>query len=149
MSDIGKRTIYVGPADGANHKPLNVEGVAVAATTPGTLLSRSSSGLGIISAAATVFGLNAILADKDQQRSKSVDTDWTIAENMVGLMMESGKFYNALVVTGQNLEVGTALTRTTAGLLTIAATDGTEEIVCHSDEDVTTSGTTLVRVFKQ
>ena len=38
------------------------------------------------------------------------------------------------------------MTRTTAGLLTIAATDGTVEVICYSDEDVTTSGTTLVRM---
>ena len=146
MSAIGKRTIYVGPADGANHKPLNVEGVAVAATAPGTLLSQSSSGLSTTTPAATVFGVQTLVADKDQQRSKSVDTAWTINENLVSIAPRSGEFLNVLVVTGQDLEVGTAMTRTTAGLLTIAATDGTVEIICHSDEDVTTSGTTLVRM---
>ena len=53
-----------------------------------------------------------------------------------------------LVVTGQALVVGTALTRSvgTAGALVIAATDGTEEVLCHADEIVTTAATQLVRV---
>ena len=38
MSVKGKRVIYVGPADDANHKPLNIEGIAVAAIAPGTVL---------------------------------------------------------------------------------------------------------------
>ena len=37
MSTLGKRIIFVGPADGSNHKPLNVEGVATeAGILPGT-----------------------------------------------------------------------------------------------------------------
>ncbi len=143
---IGKRTIFVGPADGANHKPLNVEAVAVAATTPGTVLSKSAAGFAASAVAATVFGQLPLIADKDQQRSLSVDDDWTIAENMVAIQPRSGEFLNVLVVTAQDLEIGTALTRNGAGLLVIAATDGTEEIVAYSDEDVTTTATQLVRV---
>ena len=87
-----------------------------------------------------------LVADLDQMRSKSVDDDWTASENMVAIRPRSGEFMNVLVATGQNLDIDTALTRTTAGLLTIAATDGTEEIVAYSAEDVTTAATQLVRV---
>lgn len=146
MSTIGKRTIFVGPADGPNNKPLNVEGIAVAAIAPGTVLSKSASGLDASAVAATVFGQLPLVADKDQQRSRSVDDAWTINENMVGIQPRSGEFLNVLVVTAQNLEIGTAMARNGAGLLVIAATGGTNEIVGYSDEDVTTSGTQLVRI---
>lgn len=146
MSTLGKRVIYVGPADGASHKPLNEEAVATAAIAPGTVLSRSSSGFAASAVAATVFGQLPRVADKDQQRTKSVDDAWTINENMVAIQPRSGEFLNVLVVTGQNLEIGTALARNGAGLLTIALTGGTNEIVGYSDEDVTTTGTQLVCV---
>lgn len=148
MSVIGKRTIYVGPVDGSDSKPLNHEGLAVAAIAPGTTLSKSAAGFAASAVAATVFGQLWLIADKDQMRSKSVDTAWTINENMVAIQPRSGEFVNALVVTGQALEIGTALTRNGAGLLVIAATDGTEEIVAYSDEKVTTTATQLVRVRK-
>jgi hypothetical protein len=146
MSDKGKRVIYVGPADDANHKPLNVEGVAAAAIAPGTVLKQTTTGLAASDIAATVFGQLFLVADKDQLRSRSVDDSWTADENMVAIQPRSGEFMNVLVATGQNLDPGTALTRNGAGLLIIAATDGTVEIVAYSDEDVTTTATQLVRV---
>lgn len=146
MSTIGKRTIYVAPADGANTKPLSIEGVAVSAVAPGTTLKQTTAGLDASDIAATVFGQLFLVADKDQARSKSVDDAWTISENMVAIQPRSGEMINALVATGQNLDPGTALTRDGAGLLTIALTGGTNEIVAYSDEDVTTAATQLVRV---
>lgn len=150
MSAIGKRTIYVGPADGSNHKPLNVEGVATEAIPPGSVVhyAAASAGLELADDAATVFGKPLLVADKDQQRSKSVDDAWTIDENMVAIKPRSGEFLNVLVITSQALVLGTPLTRlaATPGALTIAATDGSEEILCYADEIVTTSATQLVRV---
>lgn len=153
MSNIGKRTIFVGPADDANHKPLHVEGIATEASIlPGSVLdyAAASAGLELMDDAATVFGKPLLVADKDQMRSKSVDTAWTINENMVGIQPRSGEFVNVLVITGQALVVGTALARSVAtpGALIIAAADGTEEILCHADEIVTTAATQLVRVKK-
>ena len=151
MSTIGKRVIFVGPADDSNHKPLNVEGVATeSGILPGAVLdyAAASAGLELMDDAATVFGKPLLVADKDQQRSLSVDDAWTISENMVGMQPRSGEFFNVLVVTAQALVKGTALTRSagTPGALVIAATDGTEEILCFSDEALTTSGTQLVCV---
>ena len=154
MSVIGKRVIFVGPADGANHKPLLIEGVATEASIlPGSVIdyAAASAGLELMDDAATVFGKPLLVADKDKQRSKSVDDAWTISENMVAIQPRSGEFVNVLVVTAQALVKGTALTRSigTPGALVIAATGGTEEILCFSDEALTTSGTQLVcvRVF--
>jgi hypothetical protein len=151
MSAIGKRVIFVGPADGSNHKPLNIEGVAVAAVLPGTFLKRTAAGLDVNDIAAIIFGEQFIIADKDQQRSKSVDTAWTINENMVAIAPRSGEFVNALVATGQTLIKGSPMARNGAGLLKLAVTPATvgatsEEIVAYSDEVITTTGTILVCV---
>lgn len=151
MSTLGKRVIYVGPADDANHKPLHVEGKATeAGIYPGAVLdyAAAAAGLELMDDAATVFGKPLLVADKDEARSRSVDTAWTINENMVAIQPRSGEFLNVLVVTGQALQRGTALTRSVAtpGALVIAATDGTHEILCYADEVVTTTATQLVRV---
>jgi len=146
MSSIGKRVIYRGPADYGDNKPLTVEGVAVAAVLPGTILKQTASGLDANDVASTVFGQQFIIADKDQMRSKSVDDAWTISENMVALRARPGENYNALVATAQTLIKGDALSRNGAGLLKKAVTDGTEEIVGYADEAITTSGTTLVSI---
>lgn len=143
---IGKRTVFVGPLDGTNRRPSTVEGICVtAATLPGMIMSESSSGLAQNANAGTVFGNRPIAADRNSMLQKNMDDIWTINENMVGLQLESGMEYNLLVVTGQALAIGTALTRSaTAGVLQIAATDGTVEIVAHANEAVTTTATQLV-----
>ena len=151
MSTKGKRTIFVGPADGSNHKPLNIEGVAVAATAPGTILKRLTTGLAANDIAATTFGEQLIVADKDQQRSKSVDDNWTINENMVAIAPRSGEFINILIATTQTLAVGDPIARNGAGLGKLAVTPATvgvtsEEIIAYADEAIVTTATTLVRV---
>lgn len=146
MSVISKRVIFAGPADGSNTKPLNVEGVALTASTlPGTVVVQAATGLQANAAAATVFGNVLLVADKDQQRSRSVDTAWTQNENMVAIQPRSGEFMNILVITAQVITKGTALARSaTPGALQIAPTDGTVDIVAHADETITTTGTQLV-----
>lgn len=151
MAIKGKRTIYVGPAGVSNCSPLNIEGKAVAAIAPGTLLKRTTAGLDINNIGATVFGEQLIVADKDQQRGKSVDDAWTINENMVGIAPRSGEFMNILVAAGQALISGSPISRNGAGLGKLAVTPGavgatSEEIMCYSDEIVTTAATQLVRV---
>ena len=98
--------------------------------------------------AATVFGKPLMVANKDEHASESVDTAWTISENMIGIKPRSKELLNVLVVTAQALVRGTPLTRSvgTPGALVIAALDGTEEILCLSDEVVTTAATQLVTV---
>ena len=147
---LGKRVIFVGPADGSNHKPLNVEGVCTeAGILPGSVIdfAAADAGLELNDDAATVFGKLFMVADKDQQQSKSVDAAWTLNENMVGIQPRSGEFVNVRVITGQALVKGTPLSRSaTPGALKIAVTDGTEDIVAHADETVTTTATQLVAV---
>lgn len=153
MSIKGKRTIFVGPADDSNHKPLNVEGVAIAATLPGLIVEQIATGLQINAAAATVFGQELLVADKDQMRSKSVDDAWTIAENMVAIKLRSGEFANVIVADGNDITAkGVPLSLNGAGKLKIAVTPATvgvtsEQVLCYSDEIIDTTGAdALVRV---
>lgn len=146
MSIKGKRTIFVGAAGGNNTQPLNVEGLAVAATAAGTYLKNSASGLEANDAAATVAAGLPLFADKDQMRSKSVDDDWAIAENMVAIQGRSGEMLNVLVATGQTLVVGDPLVSNAAGLLTKGTGANTQYVVAYADEAVTTAATELVRV---
>ena len=152
MSVIGKRTIYVGPADGSNHKPLNVEGLAVAATAPGTIVESVAAGLQINAAAATLFGQELMVADKDQMRSKSVDDSWTIAENMVAIKPRSGEFINVFVAAGNNLTArGVPLSLDGSGMLKIAVTPAvvgatSEQVLAYSDEIVNVAADALTRV---
>lgn len=146
----GKQMIYVGPADGANHKPLHIEGIATeSGILPGAVLdfAAASAGLELMDDAATVFGKPLMVADKDSMRQKSVSDAWVINENMVGIQPRSGERLNVLVITGQVLVRGTPLTRSAAtpGALVIAA-PATDEILCYADEIVTTTATQLVRV---
>lgn len=146
MSTIGKRVIYVGPADGAESKPLNVEGTALASgILPGTFVSQSTGGLAI-STDLAVTDVLFLVADKDEQRSRSVDDPWTENENMVAIQPRSGEFVNALVDTGQVLTIGTPLTKTVTGYLTTALLDGSQIIFAYADELITTSAVELVRV---
>ena len=154
---IGKNLIFVGPADGANHKPLNVEGKALAAgILPGTIVESVATGLQANAAAATLFGQELLVADKDQQRTKSVDDAWTINENMVAIKPRSGEFVNVLVAATQDIvAVGTPLSLDGSALLKIAVTPAvvgatSEQVLCYSDEIIDTTGGaaggTLVRV---
>jgi hypothetical protein len=147
MSVKGKRLIYVGPADGANHKPLNVEGVNLTASLlPGTVVEEVATGLQANANAATVFGQELLVADKDQMRSKSVDDAWTENENMVAIKARSGEFLNVLVAATQNITArGVPLSLNGSGLLKIAVTPAvvgatSEQVICYSDEIIDTTG---------
>ena len=141
MSVKGKRVIYVGPADDANHKPLNVEGEALAAILPGTLVDRVATGIQALASAATVFGKQFLVADKDQMRSRSVDDAWTINENMVAIAPRSGEFVNVLVAAGNNITaLDTPLSSNGDGTLKIAVADGTEDIVGYAKEVINVTG---------
>ncbi len=147
MSTIGKRVIYVGPADSAESKPLKVEGIAQDAVVPGTLVAQSSAGLSTSAAAATAFSQQMLVADKDEHRTRSVDDPWTVSESMVAIAPRSGEFLNVLVASGNNItSPGIPLTRNGSGLFAIAATDGTEQILCYSDEIINVTANALVRV---
>lgn len=154
MSVIGKRTIYAGPADGSDSKALQIEGVALTASClPGTVVEQVATGLQTNAAAATLFGQELLVADKDSVRQKSVDTAWVQNENMVAIKARSGDFLNVLVADGNNITAkGTPLSLNGSGLLQIATTPATvgvtsEQVLAYADEIVNVSGAdALVRV---
>jgi hypothetical protein len=151
MSTIGKRTIFVGPAGTNNCVPMNVEGKAVTAIAPGTIVEQVAAGLQINAAAATVFGQRLLVADKNQLLSKAVDAALVINENMVAVVGRSGEFINVLTVTGQVIVKGAPMSLNGAGLLKLAVTPGTvgatsEQVLAYADETITTAATVLVRV---
>lgn len=152
MSTKGKRLIYVGPADGSNHKPLNVEGVAIDAMLPGTIVENVAGGLQTNATAATVAGQEMLVADKDQMRSKSVDDAWTINENMVAIKARSGEFLNVIVAAGNDITSrGVPLSLDGSGKLKIAVNPATvgvtsEQNMAYSDEIINAVADTLVRV---
>jgi len=154
MSTIGKRSIYVGPADGSNNKPLNVEGLLTVSTAkPGTILEAVPGGLRVSQKNSTVFFRELIVADKDQQRAKSVDDVWVQNETIVGIKARSGEFLNVLVAAGNDItEHGTPLSVNGAGILQISDIPVTvgatlDWAMCYSDEIINVTGTdALVRV---
>lgn len=147
MSTIGKRVIFVGPADDSNHKPLNIEGkILTASVLPGTILEGNGTSMQTNVSPATTFGQELIVADKDQQRSRSVDTVWAQNENIVAIKARSGEFLNVLVADGNDITArGVPLALNGAGLLKIAVVPATvgatsEQVLCYSDEIINVSG---------
>lgn len=145
----GKQTIFVGPADDANHKPLTVEGLATVAVTPGSAVNQVANGFELSTTANGDFQKTFLVANIDEARSRTVADDWALNQSMVAIQPRSGEFFNALVITGQAITIGDALTRSaTGGALQLAAGDNTDDIVGYADETVTTTATQLVRVRK-
>lgn len=147
MSVLGKRVIYAGPAESGECQPLTVEGIALDAMLPGTVVSIAATGLQTSAVAATVFGQLLLVADKDELRTRAIDEARVVGDSMQAIQGRSGEYLNVLVAAGNNITTrGTALSRNGAGKLKIALTDGTEEIVAYSDEVVNVTADALVRV---
>lgn len=154
MSSKGKRVIYVGPADGSNHKPLYVEGrLDVSTALPGTIMEGVPGGIRVSQKPSTSFFREMLVADKDTSRSKSVDDVWPIGETLVAIQGRSGDFFHALVEDGTNItERGAPLALNGSGILKLAnipATVGatSDWVIAYSDEIINISGAdALVRV---
>lgn len=142
MATDGKRSIF----EEAN-PPSAMEALADAAIRPGALVEQTATGQAESNDAATVFGTQALFADRDFLQAKSVDDSWTSGEQVVSRKLPQDCVANVLVATGQAIaRKGTGLSSNGDGTLKIALTDGTEKIVAYSDEIITTTAVTLVRV---
>lgn len=143
MATAGKRTIF---QDGITLPAL--EGAATAAVRPGALVTRSATGMAESALAATVFGQQPVFADYNFLQAGTVDQSWAIGENVVARQLESGRIACVLVAAGQDITTkGTALSSNGDGTLKIAATDGTEQVVCYAEEIINTgAAAALVRV---
>lgn len=154
MSTKGKRLIFVGPADNTGAAPLLVEGKSLTASVlPGTIVEHVATGLQVNANAATVFGQELLVADKNHWQALTVDDAWTQNENMVAVKARSGDILNVLVADGNNITArGVPLSLDGSGMLKIAVTPATvgatsEQVLAYSDEIIDTTGAdALVRV---
>ena len=137
-----KRKIWLGPLDNGVNGPLLVEGLAVDAFTPGELLEQTSAGLATSNNAATVFNSECLVASEiSEAEGGDITTAVTIGDTAEAIAVRSGEFVNVMVAASQNItSKGTALASNGSGLLSIAATDGTAQILFYSDEIVNTGG---------
>ena len=103
---MAKQKIYLGQADGSA-TPTLVEGLAVDAIVPGSLVERGASGLSTCNNAATVFNTEALIAQElGSGRGAEITTAYTIGDTAQAVKVKSGEFVNVRVATGQNLVVG-------------------------------------------
>lgn len=139
---MSRNKIYVGAADSATYKHHLVEGLAVDAIAPGTLVKQTAAGLATSDKAATVFDSEALVAiEQGAHVGADITTPYTVGSTAMAAQARSGEFFLVSVAAGQNItSKGTALSSNGDGSLKIAATDGTEQILFYSDEIVNTGG---------
>lgn len=148
---MAKHKIYLGPADDGHCHALRVEGLAVDAVLPGTLVKRVAGGLETSDKAATVFDSEVLIAEEyGSHVGQGVDDAYTIGDVCLSANLRSGEFANVRVATGNNLtSKGIALSSNGDGQFKIAATDGTEQVLLYADEIVNvTADNTLVKARK-
>lgn len=144
MTDKGKRLIFCDECT----LPAQ-EGAALdAGILPGSLVKFGATGINQSTDAAIVFGSPLLVADYDMLAAGTTDDAWTQNENMISRQVESGKRANVLVAAGNNITaLNVGLSSNGDGTLKIAATDGTEQVLCTSDEIINVAGAAaLVRV---
>ena len=147
---MAKRKIYLGPLDGgAEGRVLKVEGTAADAFLPGTLVERTGTTLATSNNAATVFNSECLIArEVPESEGGTIETAVTVGDTAEAIVLRSGEFANVRVATGQTVVLGSPLASNGAGLLRIAAVDGSEQILFYANEVITTTDTTLVEVRK-
>lgn len=148
---MAKHKIFLGPADSGAPHALRVEGLAVDAVLPGSLVKQVAGGLETSDKAATVFDSQVLIAEEyGAHVGQDVDTAYTIGDVCLSVNLRSGEFVNVRVATGSNLTAkGIALSSNGDGQFKIAATDGTEQVLLYSDEIVNvTANNTLVKARK-
>ncbi len=144
---MAKRRIYLGPVDGPSKKSLYVEGAADDAIIPGSLLKQTATGLATSDLADTNTSQYMLLAQEiGASEGGDISTAYTVGDVCYGVHVRSGEFANARVADAQVLVKGSPLASNGDGTLKLAATDGTDVVLCVANEAITTSGVELVEV---
>ena len=145
---MAKRKIWVGPADGANAKPLIVEGLIVDDFAAGELLVQSSSGLATSANAGTVLGQDAIIAQEiGAGIGGDIDTLATVGDTGFAIAVRSGEFVNIRMSIANITSKGVNLTSNGNGQFKLAG--AADDNIFKSDEIINvTSAGTLVRARK-
>lgn len=144
-----KTLVWRGNASGAEMQPNLFEGIALNAMLPGTLVQPAATGISTTAVLATAFNSKPIFANRDVMRQRNMIDPWTINGSMQAVEFRSGEFGCVYVALGQNITARrVALSSNGDGTLKIAATDGTEQILCYSDETINTGAApALVNVY--
>lgn len=141
-----RNKIWVGPADGANAKPLVVEGKAADDFSPGELLVRTATGLATSANASTVLGQEPIIfREIGAHLGADVDTKATVGDNARAVKLRSGEFALVRVAATQNItSKGLALTSNGDGTFKLAA--AADDKIVYSEEiiNVTVAGTLVL-----
>ena len=144
-----KTLVWRGNAGGAEMSPNLYEGIALDAMLAGTLVEAVATGIQTSDNADTDFTQTPMFANRDVMRQKNMDQPWVINESMQAVEFRSGEFGCVRVAAGQDItKRRTGLASNGDGTLKIAATDGTDKILCYSDEIINTAGAVaLVNVY--
>ena len=127
--------IWVGPADGANHKPLTIEGTAGGAILPGSLAAVDGNAITSSTADGTKQADLVIAREIGEQYGASVTTQWATGNNVICVRPRSGEFFNVVVEAGQTITRGTALTANGGGQFKAAGASDVH--LCYSAVDAT------------
>lgn len=144
-----KTLVWRGNASGAQCSPNLLEGIALDAMIAGTLVEVVATGIQTSDNADTDFSQTPTFANRDVMRQKNMDEAWVAGDSMQAVEFRSGEFGCVRVAAGQDItKRRTALSSNGDGTLKIAATDGTDKILCYSDEIINTAAAVaLVNVY--
>lgn len=127
-------------------KPVQTEALTAASTLPGTLLFKNAGVFTAFNTDGAGAGVELYVADLNTLKQGGVSDAWAAGDTAVAFEPRKGERYNMLVATGQTISaVDTPLAADGAGLLRVGVV-GTDDIICYSDQIITTSATTLVAV---
>lgn len=147
---MAKNVIWAGPADQANASPMTVEGLAVQALLPGSLVAVDASGMDYSDADATVDTDLLVVREVGENYGKKITEAWTINENAIAVRPRSGEFVNVRLAASQTVVYGSPLTSNGDGTFKVA-TPATDVVHLYAREAVTTGAgvtTTLVKAVR-
>ena len=122
--------IWVGPADGSNHKPLTVEGTAGATILPGTLVAQTGDDIAKSTNDGTTASRLLLAREFGEQFGKKITDPITTGQHIVCVAPRSGEFFNVCISASQTLVVGDALT--SAGDGTFKKAGAGDAIYCYA-----------------
>lgn len=135
MALKGKRMIFADSCVGkVQERAANEAGIL-----PGSLVKDAATGFDQSTDAAAVFGAPTLIADYNFLQAGSVDDAYALGDQVYARVLGKDEYANVLVASGQNITaLNTPLTRNGDGSLKIAATDGSEAILCYANEIINT-----------
>lgn len=123
--------IWVGPADGANRKPLTVEGTPAAANIlPGMLVTVEAGVMAQSANDGTTESRLIIAREVGEQFGLTITDPLPANNNGIAVAPRSGEFFNVTLAAAQTIVVGDALTSAGGGLFKKA--EAADAIYCYA-----------------